>query len=291
MHTQLKAISQPVSFAIFVALLLSLTAPSFASAAKPEVAGQEKAATVGNKTDSEEDTEDTSSEEDATSEDEDSSKKNTKVNSGEYKVTGLERAASVVNRDEIRAKLATMMELIALLQQRLNEMKGIGSVVKDLKDVTDDSGDDTGTTTTAAAVLLSVEESLLLNDEATDTDNAGQYTFEIELTAWYGDVEVGSVVSAEDATTTDILVSILDSTDAVVASGTVTGVLTSSASSTGDSFVVLEGDTETFTVTVTYDPEVEGSYRAVVNRFTTSAGDIDLTPVADYQSDLIIVTN
>lgn len=313
MVTQTKQVQSVVAYAIFVALLLSLVAPSLAAAAKPELTGQEKAATVGNKAD----TEDASSEEDATSEDEasandddaegsedeDSSevptKKNVKANNGADKTTGLARAMTVAKREEIRAKLSVMMELIAELQSRLNEMRGIGSAVSNLNPNEYDewgNNDEEPTEPTDAspyvlASLIATDETLVLNDDLTQSDDEGEFTFELEVTASGTDITIPDVASTENATTTGVIFSVLNASGTVMSTGTLDGVLTTSGSTTTDGFLIVEGETETITVTVTYDPAEAGMYQAVIASMNTSEGAITFTPAEDYQTDLIVINN
>jgi hypothetical protein len=87
-----------------------------------------------------------------------------------------------------------------------------------------------------------------------------------------------------------------DNTGTQVAAGTSTASLTSTADTDGSRFKVNEGETETFTLTVNYDPTTAGSFFQVQLyslNFNDSNADPDTqqkaTPAADFQTDQISI--
>jgi hypothetical protein len=112
-----------------------------------------------------------------------------------------------------------------------------------------------------AAGDLSAE--VVVVDEGGDR---GEFTIEFEVTAFGEDfyIPFGAATSTQR---TDQGVSydfVNGDNDVVAGAGTTTASLDSSAEEDDNAFVVREGDTETFTLEVTYDPTTVGTYKVLL---------------------------
>ncbi len=103
---------------------------------------------------------------------------------------------------------------------------------------------------------------LKTNSSATDDDDEGVFTIEFEVTAFEQDVYIENS-AARGATTSSAGVNyILEGSDGdEVTDGAVSANLDSSADVVNGRFLVREGDTETLTLTVEYDPDTSGFYK------------------------------
>lgn len=265
-----------VVLAVAVAgLLLSLAVPAVSYAAKPETTGQERAASAGNK---------------ATTTDEDTAS-TTDDSTGDEKLRGLDRAQSVVKKEEIRARLANLQSLLEALKELFRARHGVGrehsAFIHDQKSGTGDDDDDTSNPM-LVALLASSTETLVDNDAGTD-DDEGMFEMEVQITASSGDLMIPDVASTDDATSTGIVFSVRDAADDTVASGTVSATLTSTATETDNVFTVAESETKTFTVKVTFDPDDAGSYYIQLEAVNSGDDTEDLTPADDFQSDALSI--
>ncbi len=102
------------------------------------------------------------------------------------------------------------------------------------------------------------------------SNSTAEFTVGFDLTAFGGTfyVPTGSARLAADGTTTisgsaasGAFFSVLNSSNATVASGTAASILTSNATKSGDAYVLYDGQTRHFTVQVSFDPVVAGFYR------------------------------
>lgn len=117
---------------------------------------------------------------------------------------------------------------------------------------------------TGGSTSGNVEKSATLQTNSNNTvdDDEGVFTIEFEVTAFEQDVYVNnSVVRGTTSGTEGINYIIEDSQGDEVASGSVLGNVDSTADTQSGRYVVREGDTETFTLTVEYNPTISGFYR------------------------------
>lgn len=272
------------SFALLVVAMLCLCVAPLSSEAKgkPETTGQERAASVGNKSSNE-----------ATS----NAEEGTGVEEGEEgdddgvseKLRGHDRAKSVIKREEIQNQISMIHMLIQQMKDAIDG-KGIGRELSEfihngriLPDV--DTGDDDGDSSILSASLISSVETLIENEASTADDDQGEFEMELSITASSGDLMIPMTAAIDDATTTGVVFSIRVGSSTDVASGTIEAVLSSSATTSGDSFVVAQGETETFTVTITFDPDVSDAYYAQLETVNTDQGSVGFTPAEAYQSE------
>ncbi len=88
-----------------------------------------------------------------------------------------------------------------------------------------------------------------------------------------------------------------DATGNQVSTGTASAALSSSADTDGNRFVIRDGETETFTLTVTYDPTASGFYQVQFYSINTATSNANPTsqqvalPSSDYESDQIEILN
>jgi hypothetical protein len=121
---------------------------------------------------------------------------------------------------------------------------------------------------------------------STDTDDAfevGNFTLEFSVTAFEEDFYMPMTVGRNTiASTTQGFVYTIQSGGASVSTGTSTDDITSTADDDGTYFVVREGDTEEFTIEISYDPASAGFYRAALTGIQYDADSADSTPDEDY---------
>lgn len=165
---------------------------------------------------------------------------------------------------------------------------------------------ETHTLRTEGAVLSNFSTTQTQVADANDSSkNTGSFTLKFDVTAFNTDLYIAKTAlkSTVSATTTGANVKVLDSTGASVGAGTTTLALSSTASTdtTTGKFVVHEGETKSFTVSVTYDPATAGYYQAqlyAINFVTSNSGAASLVavqqlalPTGSYLSGQVNVSN
>jgi hypothetical protein len=107
------------------------------------------------------------------------------------------------------------------------------------------------------ADAFSSETDTLGND-----DTIGEFTLEFDVTAVEGDFYIAEAASQSTGSSTG---GVQFAVSGVVGTGTVTASLDSTADfSVDDAYTVREGETETFTLTVTIDPQATGTFRVTL---------------------------
>lgn len=147
--------------------------------------------------------------------------------------------------------------------------------------------------------LYSISNSItkLENSPTITTDNSGEFKFKFEVTAMGSDVYVPSTAlrGAASSMGAGISFKVFNSASVEVTTGSTSQALSSSATTEGAYFVVHEGETEIFTLTVNFDPATQAAYSVgLVNlNWNDSVGVPDtstpFTPVADFRTDSIII--
>jgi hypothetical protein len=163
------------------------------------------------------------------------------------------------------------------------------------------SGSATGeehTLRTEGAILATDEDAteLKINDDADTTDDEGVFTISFEVTAFETDIYVNkSAASGTAMGTAGASFLVEDSNGNPVGAGTSSASLTSTADTDGTRFIVEEGETETFTLTVEYDPATAAFYQLQLYslNFNNSNADPDTQQRAldesDYQTDALSI--
>lgn len=138
----------------------------------------------------------------------------------------------------------------------------------------------------------SASYSLKENSTTDATDDQGVYTFKFDVTAFDGDFYFNKTTARGTTGTTEAAEYLVESAGSTVTTGTTTASITSTADTVDSRYVVHEGDTETFTLTVTYDPATAGFYSLQlnnVNYYTASTGGsataVAATPAEDFDTD------
>jgi hypothetical protein len=136
----------------------------------------------------------------------------------------------------------------------------------------------------------------------TPASSYGTFTLKFTVTANGDDVYVPQSVQAIASTTSPSAstgVVVFTDLNASSTSSSVTTSMTSTADSESSAFVVHDGDSETFTVSVRIDPTATGFYQVGLDRvrFSTSASltglqtlDIDQTD-DEFQTDPVSISN
>jgi type II secretory pathway pseudopilin PulG len=153
---------------------------------------------------------------------------------------------------------------------------------------------DEHTLRTQGAILEYVSGSATkdLNTDTTATDDEGVFTLKFDVTAFEGDLYVNkTAASGTTMGTAGVNFQITDGSGAVVGTTTPEASLSSTAETEGTRFKVAEGETETFTLTINYDPGVSGFYGVrlySLNFATTNANPSTqqrALPEEDYETD------
>lgn len=163
--------------------------------------------------------------------------------------------------------------------------------------VTTFSGTAVGETHTMVAegIVVPVDGFTATVDTLGQNDTIGEYTLEFEVTAIEGDF----YITDNAATSTGVVDGVRYTIDPA-ASGSATAVLESTGDEdTSGVFTVQEGATETFTLTVTYDPAAAGSFRVQLEEVwyssnvngTTGALQYTPAPATDFRSASKAINN
>jgi peptidoglycan hydrolase-like protein with peptidoglycan-binding domain len=114
------------------------------------------------------------------------------------------------------------------------------------------------------------------NSNATSDDDEGVYTIEFEVSAFNQDVFIKDSAVRGTTTSTGGVNFILEDNSGEVTEGVVDANLDSTADEDDGWFFIPEGSTETFTLTVEYNPEDEGFYR--LQLYTINYNDTEADP-------------
>jgi len=152
-------------------------------------------------------------------------------------------------------------------------------------------------TTGVDVEVTSISESLKENTDATTTDDEGVFVIEFDVTAFGSALYINDTVAQDLAMGTAGVNFRIFSNGSGVASSTAAGVgiLDSDAELSGGYYRIGDGDTESFTLTVEYDPAATGSFKAVLYsvNFNDSQADADtqqvLSPTEDYDTDSLTI--
>ena len=215
----------------------------------------------------------------------DASKKDTRLAPMNAQIIKMsnEVAKLLSNRETIDQKISSLQTKIDELQAKINQIVAGGS-----------GSGSTTPRTNSVFTLTSSEETVLINNVATTSDDLGQFTLKFDATAAGDDITVPAKAAQVGSTTEGVLYQVIDAaTGKPAKKGTYTASLFSSADRTGTMYVVNEGETESFTVTVMFDPTVTGMYKVqLVSLVTSTSGPkFAFKPAADFSSDALMITN
>jgi hypothetical protein len=155
-------------------------------------------------------------------------------------------------------------------------------------------------TTGANLDVTEISETLKLNSDAVTTDDEGVFTIEFDVTAFEQDLYVNDEALRGTAFTSGVTTAganyIVTAAGVASTTGSVVATLDSEATLTGGRFLVSEGETETFTLTVEFDPAgAGGSYKVQLyglNFAETNAIATDqqlATPAEDFDTDSLTI--
>jgi hypothetical protein len=156
---------------------------------------------------------------------------------------------------------------------------------------------DTHTLRTSGAIfeVTEVSETLKANGDGSTADDEGVFEIEFEVTAFESDIYIDDT-SERDTTESNFGVNyLLLVGGTATTAGTAVGTLDSDAELDGGRYLVEEGSTETFTLTVEYDPNVTGSFKLQLYsvNFNDTNADADTQQVAlpdeDFQTDSLTI--
>jgi hypothetical protein len=179
----------------------------------------------------------------------------------------------------------------ATIKASVNTLQRDETDAEGMDDVSDFSGSAVGETHTIVAegIVVPVDGFTSEVDTLGQNDTIGEYTLEFEVTAVEADFYIKEFASATATAATGGVEFAVEP----AAAGTVTAVLESTGDEdTSGVFTVEEGETETFTLTVTYDPAAAGSFRVQLEEIwysantngTTGAVVYTPTPASDFRT-------
>jgi peptidoglycan hydrolase-like protein with peptidoglycan-binding domain len=183
----------------------------------------------------------------------------------------------------------------ATVRGRITSAQALAIDAEGLDDVTNLSGSATGDVHTLRTAGINVSaESVDAKVTTADgnTNDYATYVVEVEVTAF----EQDAYIAIDD--TASFMWSLESAAGVAVTAGTSTAVLTSTADEQGAYFLVNEGETETFTLTVTYIPGVANT-AARVQLDTIEFADTEAvpdqtwtaSPDTDYRTAVVTVVN
>ena len=150
---------------------------------------------------------------------------------------------------------------------------------------------------TSGAILEvgDMSETLKANTDATTNDDEGVFKIEFDVTAFEDDLYIDdNATRGTVESNTGVNFQILAAGSATT-TGTAVPTLDSDAELDGGRYLVEEGNTETFTLTVEYDPAITGSYKLQLYslNFNTTNADANTqqkaNPSEDYETDSLTI--
>lgn len=150
---------------------------------------------------------------------------------------------------------------------------------------------------TSGAILEpgDMSETIKANTDSTTADDEGVFKIEFDVTAFEDDLYIDdNATRGTVESNTGVNYRILASGSATT-TGTAVPTLDSDAELDGGRFLVEEGNTETFTLTVEFDPAITGSYKLELYslNFNTTNADANTqqraNPSEDYETDSLTI--
>jgi peptidoglycan hydrolase-like protein with peptidoglycan-binding domain len=124
----------------------------------------------------------------------------------------------------------------------------------------------------------------------------GEFTVQFDVTAFDSDIYVNrSAASGTSMGTAGVNYVVEESDGDTASGGSVSGALSSNATVTGGRYVVREGQTRTFTLSVSYDPDTTNFYRVQLYSLNYNDTNADpdtqqrALPAQDYETDVISI--
>lgn len=142
---------------------------------------------------------------------------------------------------------------------------------------------------------VSARETLVVNSDTTTSDDAGLFELTFEVTAVNSDIYIKNVARTGSVDLTAGANFLLYDTSSNLATGTITATLTSTAASPSGYFQIAEGETEDFTLTVSFDPAVSGQYKLQMTSLNWSRStdgtirDTEPTPATSYDTNVLVI--
>jgi hypothetical protein len=162
------------------------------------------------------------------------------------------------------------------------------------------SGSATGdehTLRTSGAILevTDVSETSKANTDSSLTDDEGIFVIEFDVTAFETDIYIDDNATRGTVESNTGVNYTLNVGGTATTAGSVVATLDSDAELDGARYLVNEGETESFTLTVEFDPNITGSYKLQLYsvNFNDTNADADTqqlaTPAEDYDTDSLTI--
>jgi hypothetical protein len=144
--------------------------------------------------------------------------------------------------------------------------------------------------------LNSSSEVLQENSDTTTDDNVGIFSLQFDVTAMDDDIWINKTTENDTSMdTAGVNFLIVDGSGNSVTDGFYSATLSSTADTEGTRFRVSEGEAESFTLTVSFDPTSTGFYRVQLYSLNLSNSNSNPSkqklalPKEDYNSDYIFI--
>lgn len=199
---------------------------------------------------------------------------------------------SALNAQILKLNLVinNLMEKSSAIQQKINE--AMDKTVEIQAKINDILSQPVSSSTRASVSIPAdgVETSTVIEGS---NNTVGTFSIDYEVTAVDGDVYMLATAAKSGKAGANYRITTSNASSSIA--GTQTATFTSTASKEGSMYVVNEGETETFTLTVTFDPTVTGDYRLqLVNAQWATAPEATTfkktsLDTADYRTDYIVI--
>lgn len=239
-------------------------------------------------------------------------KKDSITTTGDYSTSSVLVGFDIDNKVEVDEDEKVTVDVIVDLKAKNSYLNGetitaqITSAERDRTeaegsdDIESFSGTAIGKTQTliAEGIFVPADSVKFKTDTLGSNSTVGVFTIEFEVNAVEGDFYITDVASTSDIETSGGVQYTLDSTTGTPDS--TTAILSSTADEDSDGvFTIREGQSETFTLTVTVDAAAAGSYRVQLNalRFssesdgTTAGSTYTVIPVNQFRTPYQFINN
>ncbi len=182
--------------------------------------------------------------------------------------TPVATESSISVDDTIRMQLIAVLQQIIMLITAQNEMPAVpepDTTTDDVEIETEESDDEE---VPESQTVLEMTETLVVNSKSTSDDDEGLFTITFPVSAFGNDLYINR--SAERGTalgTAGVNYTLKNGNGEVVSTGTASESLSSSAPIEDGAYQVSEGTSETFTLSVSYDPAVDDFYSLQLHSF------------------------
>jgi hypothetical protein len=192
------------------------------------------------------------------------------ANLKESRYAGL--TAGIAKKSMEMVKVDSAMKSLEAKQVKL--VAEMGALMKRLTELESGSTPHSSSTTSNPILSFVTSTEEIVKNSSPIADDKGVYELTMEVTARDGDVYIPQQITraGSGVTTSGFVYVMIDAaTKRATASGIASAIVSSKADTVGTNFIVSEGETETFTVRIDFNPGFTGAYKASMYGFNWSA--------------------